>query len=164
MVSKYRKTAHLYCIETWILVGVRDYVLLPVVLWPWGSTQPLTKWVPVMFPEGYRRPVRKADKFTTMCRPSWNLGVSTSWKTYDLSRVCFTINRSYIDFRKEDVWKFRGIRKEINTGKCQMFLGKEDDKHILFRCWDTREKGKKFLTKQRSSFVWRISVSIKKEL
>ena len=48
-----------------------------------GLTQPLT----VLFPEGQRRPVRRADSLTTfMCRLSCNLEASTCWNPQGLSR------------------------------------------------------------------------------
>ena len=44
-------------------------------------------WVPWIFPEGWRRPVRRVHNLTTfVCRLSWNLGASTSWKPQGLSR------------------------------------------------------------------------------
>jgi hypothetical protein len=40
-----------------------------------------------MFPGGWRRPVRRADKLSTfMCRLSWNLETSTFWNPQGLSR------------------------------------------------------------------------------
>ena len=51
---------------------------------------------------GWRRPVRSADNLTTfMCRLSWNLGTSTSWKSLGLSRPvmellpCFTLRTGH---------------------------------------------------------------------
>jgi len=42
--------------------------ILPVSLWPWGSTQPLTEMSTRCISCGYRRPVRKADLTTILCR------------------------------------------------------------------------------------------------
>jgi hypothetical protein len=53
-----------------------------------GSTQPVTKLVPSIFPGGKRRPARRTDTFTTfMCRVSWNLGASTSWNSLGLQEA-----------------------------------------------------------------------------
>jgi hypothetical protein len=53
-----------------------------------GSTQPLTEMSTRNISWRLRRPVRRADNLTTlMCRLSWNLGDSTSWKPQDLSRL-----------------------------------------------------------------------------
>ena len=52
-----------------------------------GSNQPVTEIVPEIFPGGKGGPVRRADNCTAfMCRLSWNLGISTSWKLEGLSR------------------------------------------------------------------------------
>ena len=61
--------------------------ILPAALSPWGWLGLWQKWVPGIFPEGQRRPVRRPDNLTTfMCRLSWNLGASTSWNPQGLSR------------------------------------------------------------------------------
>ena len=53
-----------------------------------GSTQPLTEMSTRVFPEGYRRPVRKADNLAiSMCRLEIR-GASISWR---LSRNCCTL-------------------------------------------------------------------------
>jgi hypothetical protein len=45
------------------------------------------RWVPWIFPEDQRRPVRRAKNLTTfMCRVSWNLGASNSWNPQGLWR------------------------------------------------------------------------------
>ena len=52
-----------------------------------GLTQPLTEMSTRNISWGKRRPVRRADNLTTfMCRLSWNLGASPSWKPQGLSR------------------------------------------------------------------------------
>ena len=52
-----------------------------------GLTQTLTEMNTRNISWGVERPVRRADNFTTfMCRLSWNLGASTSWKPRGLSR------------------------------------------------------------------------------
>jgi len=51
-----------------------------------GLTQPLTQMSSRNISWGLRRPVRRVDNLTTfMCRLSWNLGASTSWKPQGLS-------------------------------------------------------------------------------
>ena len=61
-------------------------IILPVALWPCSWLSLYQKWVPGIFPEGQRRPVRRTDNLTTfMCRMSWNLGASTSWNPQGLS-------------------------------------------------------------------------------
>jgi hypothetical protein len=53
------------------------YIILP---------QPLTEMSTRNIFWGKRRPMRRADKLTTfICRLSWNLGTSTSWKPLGLS-------------------------------------------------------------------------------
>jgi len=48
--------------------------------------QPLTEMIIRNISWRKRRPVRRADNFTTfMCRLSWNLGTSNSWKPLGLS-------------------------------------------------------------------------------
>jgi hypothetical protein len=62
-------------------------VILPAALWPWGWLSLQQKWVPGIFPGGWRRPVRRADNLTNfICRLSWNLEASTSWNPQGLSR------------------------------------------------------------------------------
>ena len=62
-------------------------IILPTTLCPWGRLSLQKKWVPGMFPGGYRQPVRRADNLTIFtCRFSWNLGASTSWNPQGLSR------------------------------------------------------------------------------
>jgi len=52
-----------------------------------GLTQPLTEMCTSNISWGYRRPVLRADNFTTfMCRFSCNLGTSTSWNPQGLFR------------------------------------------------------------------------------
>jgi hypothetical protein len=52
-----------------------------------GSTLPLTEINVRNISWGKRRPMYRADNLTTfMCRLSWNLGVSASWKPQGLSR------------------------------------------------------------------------------
>jgi len=63
-----------------------DTILL-AVLWPWSRFSLQHNCVPVIFPWGQRRPVRRAGNFTTfMCRLSWNLETSTFWNPQGLSR------------------------------------------------------------------------------
>ena len=71
------------------IVSLRCFidVILPAAQWLWGWLSLQQKWVPGIFPGGWRRPVRRADNRTTfMCRLSWNLGAWTSWKPQGLSR------------------------------------------------------------------------------
>jgi hypothetical protein len=51
-----------------------------------GLTQPLMEMSTRNISWGYRRPVRKDDLTTFLCRMSWNLGASTSWNPVSLSR------------------------------------------------------------------------------
>jgi len=51
-----------------------------------GMTQPLTEMSTRNIFWGWRRPERRADFTTFMCRLSWNLGTSTSWNPLGLSR------------------------------------------------------------------------------
>jgi hypothetical protein len=52
-----------------------------------GLTHPLREMSTRNISWGWRRPVRRADKFTTfMCWLSWNLGASTFWNPQGLSR------------------------------------------------------------------------------
>jgi len=53
---------------------------------PRGHWDPQRKCLPAIFPRGQRRPVRKADLTTFMCRLSWNLLASTSWNPQGMSR------------------------------------------------------------------------------
>jgi hypothetical protein len=46
------------------------YLILPAVLWPWGSTQPLTEMSTRNLPGGKGRPARKADSLTAICEPT----------------------------------------------------------------------------------------------
>ena len=60
---------------------------LPAARWPLGWVSLWQKWVPGIFPGGWRRPVRRADNLTAFtCRLSWNLGASTPWNPHGLSR------------------------------------------------------------------------------
>ena len=62
-------------------------ILLLAALWPWGWLSLQQKWVPGIFPGGYRRPVRRADNPTTfMCQLSWTLGSSATWSPQGLFR------------------------------------------------------------------------------
>jgi hypothetical protein len=62
-------------------------LIFPAALWLWGQLILKQKWVPEIFPRGFRRPVPRADKLATfMCRLSGNLGASASWKSQGLSR------------------------------------------------------------------------------
>ena len=66
-----------------------------------GSTRPLREMSTrnISWGGGLRRPVRRADNFTTfMCRLSWNLGASNSWNTQGLFRtVMGLLYFSFID-------------------------------------------------------------------
>jgi hypothetical protein len=72
-------------------------IILPATLWSWGWLNLQKKWVPGIFPVGWRWLVHRADNPTTfMYRLSWNLGASTSWNTQGLRRhvkelLCFFI-------------------------------------------------------------------------
>ena len=62
-----------------------------------GLTQPLTEISTRNISWGWRRPVRRADNLTTfMCRLSWNLEASTSWKPQDLPRPVMGLLYLYI--------------------------------------------------------------------
>jgi hypothetical protein len=62
-----------------------------------GLTQPLTEMGTRNISWGEGRPVRRADNLTTfMCRLSWNLGASTCWNTYGLSRPVMGLTYIYI--------------------------------------------------------------------
>jgi len=72
-----------------------------------GSTHPLTEMSTSRISWGWTRPVRRADKPTTfVCRFSWNMETSTSWKLHSLSRPAqnlfcfysFTFNLSSLSF------------------------------------------------------------------
>jgi hypothetical protein len=44
-------------------------LILPAALWALGSTQPLTEISTRNLPGGERRPARKADNLTAICKP-----------------------------------------------------------------------------------------------
>ena len=61
------------------------------------STQPLTEMSTSNIYWGVKQLVCTADNLTTfMCRLSWNLGASTSWKPHGLSRIVMGIALPFI--------------------------------------------------------------------
>jgi hypothetical protein len=46
------------------------YLILPVTLWPWGSTQPLTGMSTRKLLGGKKRPVRRAEKLAAIYEPN----------------------------------------------------------------------------------------------
>jgi hypothetical protein len=63
------------------------YIILPAALWHWVRLSLLQKWLSGIIPGGVKGPGRRADNRTTLiCRLSWNLGTSASWKPQSLSR------------------------------------------------------------------------------
>jgi hypothetical protein len=46
------------------------YVILPAAPWSWGSTRPITEMSTGNFPEGKKRPARRADKLAAICEPN----------------------------------------------------------------------------------------------
>jgi len=64
-----------------------------------GLTQPITEMSTRNISWGLRRPVRRADNLTIfMCRLSWNLGTSNSWKLLGLSRHVMGLLYLYLIF------------------------------------------------------------------
>ena len=78
-------------------------VILPAALWLWGWLSLFQKLVQGIFPERWRRPVRRADNLTAfMCQLSWNLGTSACWKPKGLSRpVTGLLHPWYLLLRKK---------------------------------------------------------------
>jgi len=80
------------------------HTIFPDALWPWGWLSPSQKWVPGIFPGGYKRLVCRADNCTTfMCRMSWNLGASTFWNPQGLSRPVMGLLYLLLDINVEHV-------------------------------------------------------------
>jgi hypothetical protein len=46
------------------------------------------------------------------------------------------------------IWKLRGSRKGVEKGACPLCLGKEDNKHILLECLDTKNWRTEMLCKR----------------
>ena len=66
------------------IVGIFHDIVLPVALWPRGySASNRNEYRE--FPGVQRRPVRRADLTTYMCRLFSNRGASTSWNPQGLS-------------------------------------------------------------------------------
>ena len=62
-----------------------------------GTAVPTQQLVPGIFPEGYRRPVHRADNLTAfMCRLSWNLRASNCWNLQSLSRPAIGLLYLYL--------------------------------------------------------------------
>jgi hypothetical protein len=52
---------------------------------------------------------------------------------------CFNRNeRSGMTWWRLGIWKLRGSRKAVEKGTCPLCLGKEDTKHILLECSETK--------------------------
>jgi hypothetical protein len=46
------------------------------------------------------------------------------------------------------IWKLRGSRKGVEKGTCPLCLGKEDIKHILLECPETKDRRMEMLCKR----------------
>jgi len=82
------------------------------------------KWVPGIFPGGYRRPVRRANNLTALtCRLSSNLEAWTSWNPQGLCGDCFRLQLKCDGTR----WRTGGAVK----GKLVNGVGSQYSSHYL---------------------------------
>jgi hypothetical protein len=51
---------------------------------------------------------------------------------------CTRKERKGIIWWKAGIWKLRGTRRGFKRGRCPLYLGKEDAKHILLKCSETK--------------------------
>jgi hypothetical protein len=62
---------------------------------------------------------------------------------------CCNINeRRCMAWWRFGIWKLRGSRKGVEKGTCSLCLGKEDTKHILLECPETKNWRMKMLCKR----------------
>jgi len=114
-----------------------------------GSTQPLTEMSTRNIFWGYRRPVRSADNLTTfMCRLSWNLGASASWKAQGLSRPVMGLLYLYLYLIFQ--WKCNFVVSEMDWLKLSTLTTS-----IL---WDSN------ITSSVSTVVWILTLQIWKAI
>ena len=52
--------------------------------------------------------------------------------------ICSRRARSGITWLIAEIWQLKGVRRDADKGRCPLCFGKEDVKHILLECKETK--------------------------